>query len=251
MAEGKNTVVVYRDWIDKFEELEDDEAGRLIKHFFRYINDLNPEAPDRITKLSFIDIEKSLKRDLIKWDKKVEGRSIAGKASADKRKQEKEAQQNPTNSTNVEFVQQTSTNPTDSDTVNDTVNVNDSDNDILLKKETKENLKKVSISKNEIYSQEILESQSWIETISMQNKITPEEIPKWIDDFNKKLISELDNKISKKEYASHFSRWLPGEIIKSKKQNQNGKSTNYSEPKKQPFVFSAQSIIDKAQAGQT
>lgn len=77
--------------------------------------------------------------------------------------------------------------------------------------------------KNEIYGREILESQNWIETISMQNKITPEEVPKWIEDFNKKLISELDNKISKKEYASHFSRWLPGEILKSKKIIGNGK----------------------------
>jgi hypothetical protein len=33
-------------------ELEDDEAGRL-KHFFRYVNDLNPEYPDRTTKLMF------------------------------------------------------------------------------------------------------------------------------------------------------------------------------------------------------
>ena len=240
MAEGKNTVVVYRDWIDKFEELEDDEAGRLIKHFFRYINDLNPEAPDRITKLSFIDIEKSLKRDLIKWDKKVEGRSIAGKASADKRKKEKEAQQNSTNPTNVDFVEKNSTNPTDSD--NDNVTVNDSVNDILLKKETKENLNKIPISKNEIYSQEILESESWLETISMQNKITPEEIPKWIDDFNKKLISELDNKISKKEYASHFSRWLPGEIIKSK---QNGKQQpQFSSPTKTAYKFDAARIIE-------
>lgn len=81
----------------------------------------------------------------------------------------------------------------------------------------------INIPKNEIYGREILESQSWIETISMQNKITPEEVPKWIEDFNKKLISELDNKISKKEYASHFSRWLPGEILKSKKIIGNGK----------------------------
>jgi hypothetical protein len=50
------------DWIDKFEELEDDdEAGRLIKHFFRYVNDLNPEYPDRTTKLMFIDIKNTLK----------------------------------------------------------------------------------------------------------------------------------------------------------------------------------------------
>ena len=91
----------------------------------------------------------------------------------------------------------------------------------------KENLK-IEFSKNEIFSKEILESQSWIEIISMQNKITPKEIPKWIDDFNKKLISELDTKISKKEYASHFSRWLPGEILKSKKESQKQEKPKFS-----------------------
>lgn len=85
MAEGKRSIVVYADWIDKFEELEDDEAGRLIKHFFRYVNDLNPEAPDRITKLSFIDIEKQLKRDLKKWEKTVDYRSFNGRLGNIKR----------------------------------------------------------------------------------------------------------------------------------------------------------------------
>jgi hypothetical protein len=79
------------------------------------------------------------------------------------------------------------------------------------------------ISKNETFGREILESESWIETISMQHRITPDQVSKMIDDFNKKLISELDNKNSKKDYASHFSRWLPREILKSK--NQNGKPT--------------------------
>lgn len=83
--------------------------------------------------------------------------------------------------------------------------------------------KNFSISKNEIFGKELLEGQIWIETISMQNRITPEEVPKWIDEFNKKLITEIDTKISKKEYASHFSRWLPSEILKSK--NKNGKSS--------------------------
>lgn len=87
---------------------------------------------------------------------------------------------------------------------------------------------KIPISKNEIYSKEILESQMWVETISMQNKITPEEIPKWILEFNQKLISELDNKISKKEYAAHFSRWLPGEILKSKKESQKQEKPKFS-----------------------
>lgn len=92
-----------------------------------------------------------------------------------------------------------------------------------LKTEESE-IKNFSISKNEIYGKELLEGQIWIETISMQNRITPEEVPKWIDEFNKKLITEIDAKTSKKEYASHFSRWLPGEILKSKNNNQNGKS---------------------------
>ena len=72
MAEGKNKIIVYKDWIKKFEALKDAEAGKLIKHFFRYINDQNPVAPDRITELAFIDIEQTLKRDLKKWERAAE-----------------------------------------------------------------------------------------------------------------------------------------------------------------------------------
>jgi hypothetical protein len=79
MAEGKNKIIVYKDWIKKFEALKDAEAGKLIKHFFRYVNDLNPVAPDRITELSFIDIEQTLKRDLKKWESFVEKQSENGK----------------------------------------------------------------------------------------------------------------------------------------------------------------------------
>jgi len=135
MAENKKSIIVYADWIGKFEELSDDEAGRLIKHFFRYVNDQNPVAPDRTTKLMFIDIEASLKRDLVKWERTVEGRSAAGKASAEAKRLAKEKEQKTTKSTNVGFVKQTSTNPTD----NVSVNVSVSDSDILLEKETKEN----------------------------------------------------------------------------------------------------------------
>lgn len=124
MAENKKSIIVYADWIELFNSLSDDEAGRLIKHFFKYVNDLNPQAPDRITELSFIPIKQSLKRDLKKWDEIKIKRSEAGKASAEKRKQ------NSTNSTSVESVQQNSTNPTVN--VNDSVNVNDINNNTNL-----------------------------------------------------------------------------------------------------------------------
>jgi len=79
MAENKNSILVYADWLNVFEELEDDEAGRLIKHFFRYVNDLNPEPPDRLTKIAFEPIKQSLKRDLDKWETKKGERSLSGR----------------------------------------------------------------------------------------------------------------------------------------------------------------------------
>ena len=70
MAKDKKSVIFYVDWIDIFDDLEDDEAGRLIKHFTRYINDKNPDPPDRLTSLLFKQIKTTLKRDLKKWEDK-------------------------------------------------------------------------------------------------------------------------------------------------------------------------------------
>jgi len=121
MAENKKSIIVYADWIDKFEELNDDEAGRLIKHFFRYVNDLNPEYPDRTTKLMFIDIKATLKRDLTKWEEKAPLRSekarVAGLASAKARELKKQL-----NSTNELQVELKPTNSTVSVSVSDNVN---------------------------------------------------------------------------------------------------------------------------------
>jgi len=88
-------------------------------------------------------------------------------------------------------------------------------------KDSIENLGEKKSSKNQIFTLELLDSSQWIETVAMQNKILPEDVKNWIEVFNKKLISELDEKINKQDFASHFSRWLSGEITKSKKQAQN------------------------------
>lgn len=42
MAENKKKVIVYANWQSTFDKLTDEEAGKLIKHFFAYINDDNP-----------------------------------------------------------------------------------------------------------------------------------------------------------------------------------------------------------------
>lgn len=77
--EKKNKIIVYRDWIEIFEPLEDAEAGKLIKHFFRYVNDQNPESPDRLTGLLFDgSIKPTLKRDLQSWKQQQERNKING-----------------------------------------------------------------------------------------------------------------------------------------------------------------------------
>ena len=78
MAENKKAFVAYCDWLESFEELTDEEAGKLAKHLFRYVNDLNPEAPDRMTKMCFIPIKQSLKRDLLKYEERAERARING-----------------------------------------------------------------------------------------------------------------------------------------------------------------------------
>ena len=78
MAENKKAFVAYCDWLESFEELTDEEAGKLAKHLFRYVNDQSPEAPDRMTKMCFIPIKQSLKRDLVKYEERAERARING-----------------------------------------------------------------------------------------------------------------------------------------------------------------------------
>jgi len=70
MAEGKNKIIFYKDWGNVIKKLTDEEAGKLIKHFCHYVDDEDPESPDRITELLFEPIKATLKRDLKKWEVK-------------------------------------------------------------------------------------------------------------------------------------------------------------------------------------
>ncbi len=85
MAKDKKSFTAYTDWIDTFDELSDEEAGKLIKHLLKYVNDLNPEAPDRVTKLLFTPMKATLKRDLKKWENKRQQNSANAKKRWDKK----------------------------------------------------------------------------------------------------------------------------------------------------------------------
>ena len=122
MAENKKSFVLYADLLQNIDHLTNEEKGILFTHLLEYVNDMSPVLEDRLVLTAWKPIERQLKRDLIKFEQVKGKRSDAGKESARLRALKKE-ERNPTNSTLVESVQHSSTNPTVND--NDNVNVNE------------------------------------------------------------------------------------------------------------------------------
>jgi len=211
MAKEKKSFIAYADWLETFEECSDEEAGKLVKHLFRYVNDLNPEAPDRLTKMLFLAIKRALKSDLKKYEAIKEKRSEAGKASAEKRKQE------ATNPTSVESVKQTSTNPTVNDTVNGNVTVTVNDNEI---KETPFDI----FWKAYDYNVGLRQAQNEWHTIT---KEMPSEIPKILIHVPKYVLSKPDKQFRKKPENYLKDRAWNDEVVidSTKPKPNNGRPT--------------------------
>lgn len=116
MATNKKSFVAYADWLEIFEELEDHEAGQLVKHMLRYVNDKNPEAENKLVKLAFVPIKQALKRDLRKWEGYVEKQKANGLKGGRPKANE------------TQKTQAFSEKPKKADSVNVSVNANVSDN---------------------------------------------------------------------------------------------------------------------------
>jgi len=206
MAENKKGFILYADQRGTFTKLSDEQAGKLVKHIFSYVNDENPES-DFITELAFESIKQKLKRDFVKWEATRGKRSEAGLASAAAKKLAKE--QTSTKSTSVESVQQAPTKSTVKDNVN--VNVNVSVNDILLEKETK-----VFNEFWDLYDKKINPTKckaKFLKLPEKDRKLIMEYIPKY-------KLSQPEKKFRKDPYTFlHNNAWLD-EIV-----SDNGKTT--------------------------
>ena len=121
--EGKNSVIIYADWITTVARMPDEDAGKLLKLILEYINDKEPDEEKHglLVSVAFGPIKQQMKRDLVKWKKTVEQRSDAGKASAEAKRLRKLEETNETQrtSTPVDSVQRTSTKSTVSVNVNE------------------------------------------------------------------------------------------------------------------------------------
>ena len=195
MAENKKSIIIYCDLIHTINELSDEEAGKVFKHLLSYVNDLNPEPPDRLTQIVFEPIKQQLKRDLKTWEKKKGSRSMAGKigglASAEARVKQKQAI--------VEFasnIQAKASKANDgqaNQAVTDNVNVNVNGNVTDNVKERKETF----------FSD--FPNSSYLESICRDLGKRPDEILARLNDF--RAVSEAEYK-SMAEFSTHLKRWI-------------------------------------------
>ena len=212
MAEDKKGFILYADQKELFEQLPNEKAGELIKHIFKYVNDENPTTDDLIINLAFTPIKQQLKRDLKKFEASRKQRSDAGKRSAKLRKEQREA----TDSTSVE---RTSTKSTVTDNVtvkvNDTVNVNDNDEERNLTRKIDDIAN--DYEKNERLIEAVLSNGQNL----AENK---KELILKLWDFVRHLKSIDENVKKEKDFKSHFLNWMKKKKEKSSAQKEKPKT---------------------------
>lgn len=79
-----------------------------------------------------------------------------------------------------------------------------------IEKESKEEIEKNIKTKNDFIYDELIISESWIESVSMnsQLKFSIDEVKAFLKKYNTTINNDFDFKINKSDYCSHFTRWL-------------------------------------------
>ena len=78
-SDDKKSFQLYNDYIDHFSLMSDEEAGKLIKAIFCYVNDLPCEELAGLSLMAFSFISSQLKRDKDKYDARCEANRINGR----------------------------------------------------------------------------------------------------------------------------------------------------------------------------
>ena len=190
--QGKKSFVLYSDQREVFEELSNEDAGKLIKHIYAYVNDENPETEDKLLRLAFLPIKTQLKRDLKLWDDKKHLRSEAGK---------KGGLAKASNATNVVAKPSNATNSLAKLPVN--VNVNDN---VIYTDQEKE-LAVNEESHNTIF-RKLWKSTIWLEGIAMKNKASIDQVRNHLNDFRQECILTEKLKVDEKDAKEHFINWI-------------------------------------------
>lgn len=75
---NKTNFILYKDYQDHVEMLTDEQAGKLFKAIFKYVDNREEVELDPITKMAFSFIKANLERDLVKYKNIVERNKLNG-----------------------------------------------------------------------------------------------------------------------------------------------------------------------------
>lgn len=217
MAKGKNKITIYRDWVDYFEPLTDEEAGKLIKHLLRYTDDQNPVG-DRMTELLFIPLKKTLKRDLKEWEAICEKNRSNGMNGGRPKTKPTETQNNPT------VILETQNNPIiDIDIDNKIIDIVKEDS--MLVKTASPYAKKIIPTLDEV-----------IEYLVLEKNESQNEAEKFFDYYQANGWRVGKNPM--KDWKAAARNWLKNKSNYNKqtlKTNENGKQLSKQELEQQEF----------------
>lgn len=225
MAEEKKAFVAYVDWESQFNLLSDEEAGKLIKHIFSYVNDKNPEfePSERLLIMAFEPIKKQLKRDLKKYEAIKKKRQEAGKKGGLKSGETRtETSKSEANEANASFAKQNEANEavTVKDIVKDTVTVIVTD---TVKESVINNIGN-SPTQNFSFKQpiEVLKKNcaghtTWLQSIGMKNSLLMPQVLEWFEAFCLHLAASGKTEETEQEFKRYCASWIASEVRQGRK----------------------------------
>lgn len=131
---AKDTFILYTEQKEVIDKLSDEQAGKLIKAIYEYVETGEMPKLDSVLDLVIIPFKQNLDRNADKYEETKKKRSEAGKLGAEIKKQKQAKQANAKFANNKQANQAVN--------VNDNVNVNVNE-DLLLEKENKEKEEKL------------------------------------------------------------------------------------------------------------
>lgn len=131
---AKDTFILYTEQKEVIDKLSNEQAGKLIKAIYEYVETGEMPNLDNVLDLVIIPFKQNLDRNADKYEETKKKRSEAGKLGAEIKKQKQAKQANAKFANNKQANQAVNVND------NDNVNVNE---DVLLEKENKEKEEKL------------------------------------------------------------------------------------------------------------
>ena len=211
MAEGKKSFIIYTSWKRWLDGLSLEQKGKWLDWMLSYTNDENPQFPsDQAVMIACMMAQDTLKRDLKKYEAKVERIKSARNQNPNNNKELLE------NNNRTEISTKSARNQYDIVGVNDNVNVNVNDNVNVLSKDNELNNRDINISCSKEEKNESIFESFWK---VYPRKVGKEKCRNWFkshkpkEELVQKMIEAVEEQKKSKQwsdpqYIPHPYTWL-------------------------------------------